>query len=197
MSQSTDNQHILSRSAKILFVGFAQYFIMGFIMATIASSIMDVVDSPESADLDMMNLISSIDMWIYYLISFIFLLAGTITFIVSGIVYLVDKRKGIKFIAPKNEPVSIKRQTIYALIPLLDMYAAIKVRKFWLYFLIIMGVSAITIPLDELEIIPQTFPESLIINEAILLPIAVVIIRMFSKKWNKQFSEDKTNDELK
>ena len=113
------------------------------------------------------------------------------------IVYLVDKRKGIKFIAPKNEPVSIKRQTIYALIPLLDMYAAIKVRKFWFYFLIMMGVSAITIPLEELEMFSQTDTVYWLPYLAIELPIAVVIIRMFSKKWNKQFSENSIYKETK
>ncbi|MEK6971150.1 MAG: hypothetical protein AABW60_00165, partial [Thermoproteota archaeon] len=41
----------------------------------------------------------------------------------------------------KKEPVSIKRQTIYALVPFLDLYAAYKIRKFILYFTIIVPIT--------------------------------------------------------
>ncbi|MDP3781065.1 MAG: hypothetical protein Q8Q69_07760 [Nitrosopumilaceae archaeon] len=41
----------------------------------------------------------------------------------------------------KKEPVSIKRQTVYALVPFLDLYAAYKVRKFILYFTIIVPIT--------------------------------------------------------
>ena len=195
MSQSAENQPVLSRSAKILIIGLAQFFIMGMFGAAMADSIMD---SSELASLNTMTFLSShMDLVIYILIGSVFFISGSITLIVSGILYIIDKKKGIRFAVPKNQPTSIKRQTIYAIIPLLDMYAAFKVKKFWFYFLIMIGVSILIIPLDELEIFPQTVLESWLVNEAIVLPISVVIIRIFSKKWNQQFSENQINDEIK
>ena len=191
MSQPINEQPILSRSAKILFIGLAQSFIMGVVMAGVATSIMEAIDNSESADFTAMDFwYSNTDMLIYLLIGMLFFVTGSITLIVSGIVYLLDKRKGIKFVTPKNEPVDIKRQTIYSVIPILDVYAALKVRKLWIYVLIMTGISMATYPLDELKILPQTFPENVLIQEAMLIPIAIVIIRIFSKKWNKQFSEN-------
>ena len=52
-----------------------------------------------------------------------------------------------------------------------------------------MGIGVAMIPLDEFEVFPKTFPENVLIQEVILIPAAIVIIRIFSKKWNKQFSD--------
>ena len=198
MNSSISNQPVLSRSAKILLIGFAQFFILGVAMADVATSLMETIDNSESDDFAAMDFWSSnMDMLIYLLIAMLFLVTGSITLIVSGIMYLLDKRKGIKFVSPKNEPVNINRQTIYVIIPILDMYAAIKIKKFWVYTLIVLGIGLFTIPLDELGIFPQTFPENVLIQEAIILPIAIVIIRIFSKKWNQQFSGNSSNEKLK
>ncbi len=190
MNQSTENQPVPSRNAKILIIGFAQFFVMGLLMAGIATSIMESIDASESTDFVAKDFLGA-DMTylIYLLFGMLFFVSGSITLIVSGIVYLIDKRKGIKFATPKNEPVNIKSQTIYSVIPILDMYAAFKVKKFWIYALIMMGIGTAMIPLDEFEVFPKTFPENVLIQEVILIPVAIVIIRIFLKKWNKQFSD--------
>jgi hypothetical protein len=163
---------------------------MGVVMAGVATSIMETIDNSESPVFAAMDFwYSNMDMLIYLLIGMLFFVTGSITLIVSGIVYLLDKRKGIRFVTPKNKPVDIKRQTIYSVIPILDMYAALKVRKFWIYVLIMVGIYMATYPLDELKILPQTFPENLLIQEVILIPVAIVVIRIFSRKWNEQFSD--------
>ena len=99
----------------------------------------------------------------------------------------------------KKEPVSIKRQTIYALVPFLDLYAAYKVRKFILYFTIIVpvtiGVSYAlegVFPISDIDRLTLEAFSALSYNSiatcAITIPIAVYLIRKWSKKWNEQFS---------
>ncbi|MBS3921682.1 MAG: hypothetical protein KGZ37_00865 [Nitrosarchaeum sp.] len=197
MSTFTDNQPIVSRSAKILFIGLIQYFVVGLLFVTFIDLFLDYMNNTESINIDTNAFFSSIDMFVYAHVIGTLLFTGTITLIVSGFVYLIDKKRNIKFIAPKNEPVSITRQTIYSLIPILDMYAVIKVKKFWIYVLIMIGVGLAILPLDEFGVFPQTFPENMLIQEAITIPISVVVIRIFSKKWNKQFTENSVNEETK
>lgn len=97
----------------------------------------------------------------------------------------------------KKEPVSIKRQTVYALVPFLDLYAAYKVRKFILYFTIIVpitiGVSyalETVFPISDIgRLTLETFSAlsyNSIATCAITIPIAVYLIRNWSKKWNKK-----------
>ena len=97
----------------------------------------------------------------------------------------------------KKEPVSIKRQTVYALVPFLDLYAAYKVRKFILYFTIIVpitiGVSyalEMVFPISDIgRLTLETFSAlsyNSIATCAITIPIAVYLIRNWSKKWNEK-----------
>lgn len=99
----------------------------------------------------------------------------------------------------KKEPVSIKRQTIYALVPFLDLYAAYKIRKFILYFTIIVpitiGVSyalEAVFPVPDIEGLTLEAFSALFYNSiatcAITIPIAVYLIRKWSKKWNEQLT---------
>ena len=99
----------------------------------------------------------------------------------------------------KKEPVSIKRQTVYALVPFLDLYAAYKVRKFILYFTIIVpitiGVSyalEMVFPISDIDRLTLEAFSALSYNSittcAITIPIAVYLIRKWSKKWNEQLT---------
>ena len=189
MNQLSESQPVFSRSAKILIIGFAQWCIMGIAVASATTSIMETIDDSEFTDFSGMDFLYDTNMLIYLMIGMLLFFTGSITMIVSGIMYIFDKRKGIQFVTPKNEPVDIKRQTIYSVIPILDMYAALKIRKFWIYSLIMMGISVAIVPLNEFEIIPQVFPENVLFQEIILIPVAIVLIRLFSRKWNNQFSE--------
>lgn len=85
----------------------------------------------------------------------------------------------------KKEPVSITRQTIYAIIPILDLYAAYKIEKFRLYFIIMIGIGlAVSFGIET----SLPYPYKYIAGEAIGIPIAVYLIRRWSKKWNEKFN---------
>ena len=142
--------------------------------------------------------------------NFMGLLIGTVLFwlgigiMIYGVIKVVRKRHEIVSgydVVIKKEPVSIKRQTIYAIIPILDLYAAYKIEKFRLYFVIMLGISlGVEFALRTvLLFIP--FPYSTIISEAVYIPIAVYLIRRWSTKWNgeidRQNSQPSTDFEQK
>jgi len=112
-----------------------------------------------------------------------------IALLITGIsIFIQDKRKGtVSYFSVKNIPVDIKQQTIFAFIPGLDLYASYKVKKLTTYFLVMIGVGILTIMLTSYL---PVFSYSYLIMEAILLPIAIYLIRTWSKKWNQQFSDN-------
>jgi len=106
----------------------------------------------------------------------------------------------------KDEPVSLMRQTIYCLIPLLDIYAAYRVKRLRKY-LIIMILVGIPVSMADSAIFPDTdatlegflqfftfyigvdtnhFVASIIIWIGTVL-LAIYLIRRWSKIWNKKF----------
>jgi len=115
---------------------------------------------------------------------------------------------------PATGKVSLVRQTIYCFIPILDLYAAYKIKKLRWYLLIMLLVG---IPLSlGLELaFPTTMPDDYdkifmenqeidwgyiflgdtsedeiilgIIFQVVVLALAVFLIRRWSKNWNKQF----------
>ena len=98
----------------------------------------------------------------------------------------------------KEEPVSIKRQTIYAIIPILDLYAAYKVKRLRKYVLIIILVGIgigiahyAAFPTINIGGTPEIFSDALIgatIAEIIgQILLQVYLVRRFSKEWNKKF----------
>jgi len=115
---------------------------------------------------------------------------------------------------PADGKVSLTRQTIYAFIPILDLYAAYHIKKLR-WYLLIMIATGIVIGTITSVIAPESQeydPERLvsfdgnidwgyailgenpglslaiiIANQAISLAIAVYIIRRWSKEWNKNF----------
>ena len=103
----------------------------------------------------------------------------------------------------KDEPVSLTRQTIYCIIPILDMYAAYRVKRLGRYLLIMILVTigiaiahyAVFPPLsvNELsdELPPQFFDMSFMavwLAETIgSILLAIYLIRHWSKELNKRF----------
>ncbi len=103
----------------------------------------------------------------------------------------------------KDEPVSLMRQTIYAIIPILDIYASYRVKRLRKYLLIMILVSigigiahyaafpslAVNEFSDEMP--PQFFDMSFMavwLAETIGgILLAVYLIRRWSKQWNKKF----------
>jgi len=184
MNTSFDSQPILSRSAKILIMGFVLYSILGYFVIIFGTpSLMEITKKSESPNFDFI---------FYSLFIVIVFIAGIICLLISGMVYLVDKKKGIRFAFPKNEQVNIKHQTIYSVIPFLDMYASFKVKKFWIYVGIIYATGFIIYQIEEsfFSIInPDSiiYPYSVIIYHIINIPVSMFIIRKFSEKWNRQY----------
>ena len=93
----------------------------------------------------------------------------------------------------KQESVSIRRQTVYALIPILYLYAAYKIQKFRWYFVITFTIG-IALALGTKALLP--FPFDLIVEIPVELAVSVYLIRRWSKEWNKSFSEN-NGDESK
>ena len=109
----------------------------------------------------------------------------------------------------KEEPVSLLRQTIYCLIPILDIYAAYKIRRLRKYLLIIIVVvgmpisiaDSILFPVDDKEVSLEEFLRAVFfyfddVNHMIFsvsahigtVMIAIYLIRRWSAQWNMRFS---------
>lgn len=107
----------------------------------------------------------------------------------------------------KEEPVSMIRQTIYCFIPVLDIYAAYRVRRLRRYLLImllIVGIPLVTVdsimfpsdgdlnPEEFVDIFllhydePDRFPISLT-EFVITMLVAIFFIRRWSAQWNQRF----------
>ena len=115
---------------------------------------------------------------------------------------------------PATGKVSVLRQTIYAFIPILDLYAAYHIKKLR-WYLVIMIASGIVISTITSVVLPQTQeydpdrmvtidgqinwgyvilgenPEvsaaTWIVSQAATIAIAVYLIRRWSKEWNRKF----------
>ena len=108
----------------------------------------------------------------------------------------------------KEEPVSLIRQTIYCLIPVLDGYAAYRVkrlRKYLVIMIVLIGipisiVDSVMFPLDTVTSFESflefmTFYYGVDTNHFIFsiavqigaVLLAIFLIRHWSKQWNTKF----------
>ncbi len=106
----------------------------------------------------------------------------------------------------KDEPVSLMRQTIYCFIPILDIYAAYRVKVLRKY-MIIMILVGIPVSIADSVIFPDTdktfegflhfltfyygidtnhFVASIIIWMGTVV-LAIYLVRRWSKQWNAKF----------
>lgn len=74
-----------------------------------------------------------------------------------------------------KEKVNVNRMIIYSFIPFLWIYAAMRIKKFWLIFFINISIGA-----ASSIIIP--FPYSYIPT----IPATIIIVRYFAKKYNEK-----------
>lgn len=108
----------------------------------------------------------------------------------------------------KDEPVSLLRQTIYCLIPILDIYAAYRVKHLrWYLVIMILGVgvptsiiASVLFPPDESIVAGFANVmmfyygtndgrfEFSIISHIVTVLVAISLIRYWSQKWNEKFS---------
>ena len=108
----------------------------------------------------------------------------------------------------KDEPVSLLRQTIYCLIPILDIYAAYRVTRLRKYLLIMILVGipisiadSLLFPFDVLDENLEDLEASdmffyrydtnnlivTIVTWGGLILLAIFLVRRWSKQWNQKF----------
>lgn len=80
----------------------------------------------------------------------------------------------------KREPVNINIQTVLALVPIVDFWAAYRIEKFRFWCMLYIGFIALSVSISL--IIP--YPYDVIVGIIIEAPIAVYLMRMWSKEWN-------------
>lgn len=102
-----------------------------------------------------------------------------------------EELKMKKTLMVKREPVNINWQIVFAIIPYVQLYAAYRVEKFRLFFLlwVVISVSIAVFNFFVGERIPY-------MSYAVGIPIYVVLIRKWSKKWNEQFSNGTPHEEV-
>jgi len=82
----------------------------------------------------------------------------------------------------KNEPVNINIQTVLALIPIVDLWAVYRVKKFRFWCILCVGFIALSAFIST-EI---PFPYDLITIVIIEVPITAYLMRVWSKEWNNK-----------
>jgi len=105
----------------------------------------------------------------------------------------------------KKEPVSINLQSIFMIIPILDLYSAYRVEKLRKYLLFIISYAIVVVTLllilfpidDEPSLSESNFGGDVIGLgiELIAIGISIILIRKWSKKWNQQFENQSKENE--
>jgi putative membrane protein len=80
----------------------------------------------------------------------------------------------------KREPVNINIQTVLALVPIVDFWAAYRIEKFRFWCILIVGFFALSVSIDM--VLP--YPYGMMIGLIIEIPISLYLMRMWSKEWN-------------
>ena len=118
--------------------------------------------------------------WLIIKVIFWLIIGGSV---IKEIIQLKQRRKRkLPFFMPEKELVSLKRQTIYAFIPILNFYALYKVKKLTMYVMMMVGLGASMLSLYVLFFF--SFDEVLIFGIPIYLSIYLTFI--WSKKWNEK-----------
>ena len=89
----------------------------------------------------------------------------------------------------KQEPVNVNIQTVLALVPIVDFWAAYRIEKLRFWCLLNIGFLALSISISLM--IP--YPYDVIMGLIIDIPIAVYLLRMWSKEWNTKFLNRESN----
>lgn len=92
----------------------------------------------------------------------------------------------------KQEPVNVNIQTILALIPIADIWAVLRVKKFRSWCLLCVGFIVLSAFISS--IIP--FPFDLITVIVIEVPITAYLTRVWSKKWNVKLKTNSIQSKL-
>ena len=110
---------------------------------------------------------------------------------------------------PASSRVSLKTQTIFCIIPLLDIYAAYRIKRLRRYLFIMIVFVGIPMMVIDIAVFPQQEAETLddltmaaifdrdefdhtaysIVTWIGSILIAIFLIRRWSVQWNKQFQD--------
>lgn len=180
----------MRRSSFLIRVGIALLVANTILAYVFPSELFPInVDSGEK-DSDMLQNLPS------YFLAGIKILSNLVGFtsLITGIaIYVQDKRKGtVSYFSVQNNPVDVTQQTMFAFIPGLDLYASFKVKKLTTYFLVIFAIG---IPAIILVSLLSNFSYNYLLVEGIVLPVAIYLIRRWSKEWNEQFLNNSTNEQ--
>ena len=103
----------------------------------------------------------------------------------------------------KKEPVSVNWQTLFTIIPIINLWACYRIEKLRLYLLVIVALLVI-----EFLVVALIFPERFdafyglteseqpidnsifILEIGIEMGISIVLIRKWSKEWNGSISKN-------
>ncbi len=100
----------------------------------------------------------------------------------------------------KQEPVSVNWQTLFVIIPIVDLWASYRIQKlrmFLLIFLVGFGGASIIIEItmaggiDSFDQDMDSFPGMMPVYIALMVAqfaLAIILIRKWSKEWNAKFS---------
>jgi len=95
-------------------------------------------------------------------------------------------------VAVKREPVNVNTQTVLAVIPIVDFWAAYRIQKFRLWCLLYVGLLALNVPIEM--VLP--YPYGLTIAIIVDVSLVIYLMRKWSNEWNALISsslkEDKT-----
>ena len=107
----------------------------------------------------------------------------------------------------KNEPVSLTRQTIYCVIPVMDMYAAYRVKRLRKYLVLMILQVGVPVSVADYFLFPhETDPVEGFVNvmtyyydvstsqfvfsigiQIVAILFAIFLVRRWSRQWNNQF----------
>ena len=90
---------------------------------------------------------------------------------------------------PLDEPVDMRRQMVYTMIPVLDLYAAYRVGRLRLMLLIYAAFLAMTVPFGVAglhECDNDWLYMYLVILETVFLAVTVYLMYGWSEDWNRR-----------
>ena len=98
----------------------------------------------------------------------------------------------------EKKPVSVNWQTLFILIPIIDLWAAYRVEKLGLYILLIIALAVVGFIVGFVEGFlffgMSDFFSWIVVLVGVI--ISIILIRSWSTEWNKKFeTSDKDDDQ--
>lgn len=98
---------------------------------------------------------------------------------------------------PPRQPVNVRKMMFYSIIPILDVYALWRIQKFWVMMGISFAVSlavglaiGMILGLSATSGLIEPNPYSYGLGYAVGIPISLVLVRHFARKYNEKVPQD-------